>query len=88
MLDFVENYYEVTEENKELLRKFMMAEDIRNYAGKKLDLDYFVTGGRVLGNNKDHCTNRTGFWSSRNTMTDFERKKLTTHITKPLIEME
>lgn len=33
MLDFVENYYEVTEENKELLRRKIIEEDIRDYNG-------------------------------------------------------
>ena len=33
MLNFVENYYEVTESNKELLRKLMIEEDILGYNG-------------------------------------------------------
>ena len=44
MLNFVENYYEVTESNKDLLRKLMIEEDIRNYSGRKLDLNFFCNG--------------------------------------------
>ena len=88
MLDFIEHYYEVTESNKDELRKLMIVEDIRSYTGRTLDLNYFVRVGRVLGNNSDDNPKHTGFWHSRNTMHDDERKKLTTDIIKPLMKME
>ena len=42
MLNFVENYYEVTEQNKELLRRKMIEEDIRDYNGDKVNVDYLL----------------------------------------------
>jgi len=50
MLDFVENYYEVTEQNKDLLRRKIIEEDIRDYNGDKVNVDYLVQVGKVLGN--------------------------------------
>lgn len=50
MLNFVENYYEVTEQNKELLRQQMIDEDILGYDGHKANVDFLVQVGKVLGN--------------------------------------
>lgn len=51
MLNFVENYYEVTEENKELLRRQMIDEDILGYDGHKANVDFLVQVGKVQGIN-------------------------------------
>ena len=88
MLNFVENYYEVTEQNKELLRRKIIEEDIRDYNGDKVNVDYLVQVGKVLGNVYDDNPKCTGAWISRKSMIDDRLKKLTTHITKPLMEME
>lgn len=88
MLNFIDNYYEVTEQNIEQLRRQMIAEDIRNYSGRKLDLDFCLQVGHVLGNNRNSYPNRTGYWTSRRNMYQTERKKLTTDIIKPLLKME
>ena len=53
MLNFIENYYEVTEQNKDLLRRKIIEEDIRDYNGNKVNLKFFIQVGNVLGNNSD-----------------------------------
>lgn len=58
MLNFIENYYEVTEQNKEVLRRKMIEEDIRVYNGDKADVNYLVQVGHVLGNKRNHYPNR------------------------------
>ena len=88
MLNFVENYYEVTEQNKDLLRRKMIEEDIRAYNGDKVDVNYLVQVGHVLGNKRNRYPNRTGFWSSRRAMFKAERKKITTDIVKPLMKVD
>ena len=40
MLNFIENYYEVTEQNKELLRHKIIDEDILDYNGHKDNVDF------------------------------------------------
>ena len=82
MLNFIENYYEVTEQNKEVLRRKMIEEDIRVYNGDKAEV------GHVLGNKRNHYPNRTGFWSSRRAMFKADRKKITTDIVKPLMKVD
>ena len=88
MLNFIENYYEVTEQNKDLLRRKIIEEDIRDYNGNKVNLKFFIQVGNVLGNNSDDNPKHTGFWASRRNMSKAERKKLTTDIIKPLLKME
>ena len=87
MLDFVENYYEVTEENKELLRRQMIDEDILDYNGHNFRVD-LLKPGQVIGNNYNNNPTHTGIWPSRNTMRASDRKKITTHVVPPLMEME
>ena len=43
MLNFVENYYEVTEQNKKVLRRQMIDEDILGYDEHKANVDFFST---------------------------------------------
>lgn len=51
MLDFIENYYEVTENNKEVLRQLMIAEDVQcTYDGDPVSIDKCLWTGYVLGN--------------------------------------
>ena len=88
MLNFVENYYEVTDQNKDLLRRKMIEEDIRAYNGDKADISFLVRIGHVLGNKRSSYPNRTGFWSSRETMNTCEQKKITTDIVKPLMKVD
>lgn len=52
MLNFVENYYEVTEENKELLRRQIIDEDILGYDGHKANVDFLVVDIDSLFNRK------------------------------------
>lgn len=88
MLNFFTTYYEVTEQNKDLLRRKIIEEDIRDYNGDKVNVDYLVQVGKVLGNVYDDNPKCTGAWISRKSMIGDRLKKLTTHITKPLMEME
>ena len=88
MLNFVENYYEVTESNKELLRRKIIDEDIREYNDVKLDIDYCLQVGHVLGNNWDSNPKHTGCWYSRNAMPYYELNKITTVVSKQLMKIE
>ena len=87
MLNFFTTYYEVTEQNKELLRKMIIDEDIRDYNGNKFIVD-LLKPGQVLGNNYNNNPKYTGIWSSRNAMWASDRKKITTHVVTPFMEME
>ena len=88
MLNFIDNYYEVTESNKELLRRKIIEEDIREYNDEKLDTDWCVKVGHVLGNNWDGNPKHTGCWYSRNAMPNYEIDKITTVVSKQLMKME
>lgn len=98
MLDFVNNYYEVTKENVSLLRQMIEDEDIRNPRNFRLDLDYALQVGHVLGNitNKnpkqtkyfDRNPKHTGLWLSKDEMNRFDMKKLTTKLPKVLMTIE
>lgn len=88
MLDFVNNYYEVTKENVSLLRQMIEDEDIRRYDGRKIDVDDFVIVGKVLGNNRDDNPKCAGRWSSRYTMSESSLKKVTTKVPIELITIE
>ena len=82
MLDFVKNYYEVTEENKDTLRQMIIDEDIRDYDDCKFDVSN-VQVGRVLGNVEDNPNpKRTGFWTSKDVMWDWDLEKVTTELPK------
>lgn len=58
------------------------------FRADKVNVDYLVQVGKVLGNVYDDNPKCTGAWISRQSMIDDRLKKLTTHITKPLMEME
>ena len=58
------------------------------FRADKVNVDYLVQVGKVLGNVYDDNPKCTGAWISRKSMIDDRLKKLTTHITKPLMEME
>ena len=58
------------------------------FRADKVNVDYLVQVGKVLGNVYDDNPKCTGAWMSRKSMSDDRLKKLTTHITKPLMEME
>lgn len=88
MLNFIDNYYEVTESNKDLLRCKIIEEDIREYNDEKLDTDWCVKVGHVLGNNWDGNPKHTGCWYSRKAMPDYELDKITTMVTKSLMKMD
>lgn len=63
MLDFVNNYYEVTDENKDALYQMMIAEDIRKYHGNKINLDDMQVGyifGNIIDDNPNDNPKRTG----------------------------
>ncbi len=88
MLNFVENYYEVTEQNKELLRRKIIEEDILGYDGHKANVDFLVQVGKVLGNIANDNPMMVGSWHSRQSLTDDDCKKLTTHVVTPLMKVE
>lgn len=39
MLNFIDHYYEVTEENHDILCQMITAKDIRHYDGSKIDIN-------------------------------------------------
>lgn len=88
MLDFVNHYYEVTEENIDQLRKLMIDDDIRNPYGIKLSLDYVLQVGHVLGNIDNDNPKQTKCWCSKDDMSAFELEKLTTELPNPLMTIE
>ena len=90
MLDFINNYYEVTESNKEVLRQLMVAEDIQcTYDGDPVSIDKCLWAGYVLGNTKhDGNPKHAQVCLSTNGVPKTERYKITTRVTKPLMKME
>lgn len=88
MLNFVKHYYEVTEENHDILCQMIKAEDIRYYSGTKVNVDDFVRIGRVLGNNQNDNPKQCGYWTSKSNMYNHELKKLTTEVCKQLFIIE
>lgn len=88
MLDFVNHYYEVTEENIESLRHMMIEEDIRDYCNDKLDLDFCVQVGYVLGNIATINPKQTGLWQFKRYMDSNELKKVTTELPNMLMTIE
>lgn len=81
MLDFAKYCYEVTEENQARLRQLMEREDIRYYGGDKLDLDFMLKIGHVLGNNSyEQNPKQTGYWESKDYVPTVYLKHLTTKI--------
>lgn len=90
MLDFIENYYEVTVSNKEVLRQLMIAEDVQcTYDGDPVKLDKCLCVGYVLGNFRhDGNPKHAQVCLSTNGVSNTERYKITTRVTKPLMKME
>ena len=90
MLDFIENYYEVTISNKEVLRQLMSAEDVQcTYDGDPVKLDKCLCVGYVLGNVRhDGNPKHAQVCLSTNSVPKTEQYKITTHVTKPLMKME
>ena len=79
MLDFVNNYYEVTTENKDTLYQMMIAENICIYSGRELNLNDMHVG-YVFGNIVDNNPKRTGKWPSRDYMSEKLLQKVTTKL--------
>lgn len=79
MLDFVNNYYELTDENKDALYQMMIAEDIRKYNGNKINLNDMQVG-YIFGNIIDDNPKRTGYWPSRNGLYKNTLQKVTTKV--------
>ena len=88
MLNFINHYYEVTNENIDQLKHLMKNEDIQHYGGRKIDIDDFVRIGRVLGNNRNDNPKRCGYWSSKSNMSKRELKKHTTEVCKLIFIIE
>lgn len=84
MLDFVNKYYEVTEDNKDTLYRLMVAEDIRKYSGDNFNLDELHVGC-ILGNIVDDNPKRTGKWLSRMGLSHKRLQKVTTQLPIPMI---
>ena len=89
MLDFINNYYEVTKENIDQLKHLMEVEDIRFYNGDKFKPEHILVGC-VLGNNKstDYNPNHIGRWPSKDWMTKSELKKVKTELPNQLMTIE
>ena len=90
MLDFVNHYYEVTEENKDALRKLIVAEDIHTTSGRKISsaLDFYTQVGFVLGNISDKNPKRTGYWYSKSSLYPHELEKVTTQLPNTIMTIE
>ena len=88
MLDFVNHYYEVTEENIDQLRKLIIDEDIRTTCGSKLILAYVLQVGHVLGNIENNNPKQTKCWWTKDNMSASELEKLTTELPKVLMTIE
>lgn len=88
MLNFVNHYYEVTEENIDQLRHLIELEDIRDYGSEKLDLDSVVRIGYVLGNIANNNPKQTGVWTSNSKMSKSGLKKVTTQLPKIIMTIE
>lgn len=84
MLDFVNNYYEVTTGNKDALYRLMVAEDIRKYSGAKVNLDDMQVG-YIFGNINDDNSKRMGKWPSRRGLSQKTLQKVTTKVPIPMI---
>ena len=85
MLDFVNHYYEVTEENIDQLKYLIECEDIRDYGGEKLDLDFDVRVGYVLGNIGNDNPKQTGLWCVKSTMIEDDLVNVTTELPNMVI---
>lgn len=88
MLNFIDHFYEVTEANRSILCQLIQQYDIRRYNGDPINVDNFVTVGRVLGNNRNDNPKQCGYWSSTATMSHDELQQRTTDVCKPLIVCE
>lgn len=88
MLNFIDNYYEVTEQNIEQLRRQM--EDIQcTYDGDPVSIDKCLWAGYVLGNTKHNGNPKHAqVCHSTNGVPRTERYKITTVVTKPLMNVE
>lgn len=88
MLDFVNHYYEVTEENINQLRQMIIVENVQRYNGDKFKPED-VQIGRVLGNvwfsTKPKCT---GYWQSKATVPIDRLKSVTTELPHTLMTIE
>lgn len=88
MLDFVNNHYEVTEENIELLKYLIKAEDIRDYGGHRIDVDVLVRVGRVIGSNQNDNPKCTGFWWGKHRMDSYNLTNVTTKVPNMVMTIE
>ena len=79
MLDFVNNFYEVTVENKKALWQMINDQGITLYNGNEFDFDYAEVG-YVLGNIDNLNPKETGFWGSRECLSDDDLEKVTTEL--------
>lgn len=79
MLDFVNNFYEVTVENKKALWQMIKDQGITLYNGDEFDFDYAEVG-YVLGNIDNLNPKETGFWGSRECLSNDELVKVTTEL--------
>ena len=88
MLDFVNHYYEVTEDNIDQLRQLIIDEDIRDPYGSKLILEYALQVGHVFGNINTNNPKQTKCWWTKDDMSASELEKLTTELPKVLMTIE
>lgn len=90
MLDFVNHYYEVTEENIDVLRKLIVDEEIRNISGHKLSplLDMYVKVGYVLGNTRTDNPKQTSAWFSKRRFSASRLEKVTTQLPTTVMTIE
>lgn len=89
MLDFVHNYYEITEENIDQLCYMMKAEGIRgSFNDTEIDFDEEVQVGHILGNIDNDNPKQTGYWSSKKWMSNRALKKVTTELPKVIMTIE
>ena len=88
MLDFVNNYYEITEENIDQLRQMMKADGVRSYKGDEIDFNVDVQVGHILGNVDNDNPKQTGYWSSKKWMPNGALKKVTTELPKVIMTIE
>ena len=79
MLYFVNHYYEVTEENINVLQQMMKVERIYDYGNRYWNYSG-ISVGQVIGNNRTNDPKQTGYWLSKREMYQSDLKKVTTKV--------
>lgn len=89
MLDFVNNIYEVTEENKDALFHLMDVENICNYHNEPWSLvKDKVEIGDIFLNTRNNNPKQTGAWFSKQGLSPTQRKQIITKLPNMVMTIE